>query len=345
MWDDLIELGIAAFVGMQSEGADAVEERLRSLGLTPALARHLAVWLPEAFAARVLSHVSLDDAYGVAGGGGGLLSREPIFQAARERALRASREEALAIAPISSLHAAAARAERDGGDAARGRAALALVDPLPWIDAKRDAVPEPRAVFRELLVSHGVHVLAEGMSIDALVFPTVTRDRFQLQVDFVVCDPRLAAGRVVESFAGIGATYPRALANALEKFERGTLHVLVATLFDHEACADQVSWETWSHRDGELDVCLGPQILPLGSGPSLGPALDPLIDHLALTPLTRGLHSLRLFTMREGERTVVDEVLLDGEPWEAGRTALAAAPIPRAEPMWSARLFAMLDKS
>ncbi len=75
----------------------------------------------------------------------------------------------------------------------------------------------------------------------------------------VVVELGVARG-LVESFAGLGATYPRAIENAIRKFERGTLHVLVAMLFDHEACADQVSWETWSHEAARVG---DPQPAPL----------------------------------------------------------------------------------
>ena len=265
-----------------------------------------------------------------------------MFQAALSRAQVASREELHATGPRGSVHAAANSAAQAGAELS-GRVAIAVLDALPVLEAS-DRALGPLDAFRAFLSAQGIAHLPPATSIDALSFLTVTPDDFRLQVDFLVRDPRLAGGVVVESFGGFGATLPMASANAIEKFERGSVHVLIATLFDRSSCGDQVTWELWPHVNGALSVCLGAQLVLMGTGgPPLGPVLDALIERLRTTPLTSAIHALRVFTYRDESGTVVDEVLLDGEPWPAGLDVLASELLPRVAQPWSTRLFALLE--
>lgn len=343
MWEYAVEVGVAAFVGLPGAPASTVEARLVELGLTPTLARHLVTWIPEAFALRAFTKLEVVDTYAVAHGGRGSLSEEPVFQAALSRAELASREEVYATAPHGSILAAVNSAAQAGAELS-GRVAITLLEALPRLEAS-DRPLAPIDAFRAFLDSHGITRLPDGTTIDAPSFLTITSEDFRLQVDFVVRDPRLAGGTVVESFGGFGPTLPIANANAIEKFERGSVHVLIATLFDRSSCGDHVTWERWPHVDGAMSVCLGAQLLLMGAGgPPLVPVLDALIQRLRTTPLTSAIHALRVFTYRDPSGTVVDEVLLDGEPWLAGLDVLASELLPRVAEPWSTRLFALVER-
>jgi hypothetical protein len=134
----------------------------------------------------------------------------------------------------------------------------------------------------------------------------------------------------VESFAGVGSTWREAVNECIVKFERASLHPIVAGLLDRGACQDQVSWEPFPHRAGHFDLCLGPQmtLYTREAGPPLAPLIDQLLWALREVPLSRAIHSLRLFTSHQDGRLQTNEVLLDGEPWADGEAIVAAAPPP-----------------
>ncbi len=203
---------------------------------------------------------------------------------------------------------------------------------------------EPRTAFRGFFDGHGFAALPEGMRIDAYVFPRVSADRFSVQVDYALFDPRLAVSPLLESFGGFGDTYRDAVADTVRKFERGSVHVMIAGLIDDQSCADQVEWEDWPHPNGPIRVCLGAQLRLYGEGaPPIGPLLDQLRDALADVPLAPTIHSLRVFTMRKGAQVYADEVLLDGHPWDAGLALCSAYCWPQLESVWGTRFFALLD--
>jgi hypothetical protein len=231
-----------------------------------------------------------------------------------------------------------------------GASALALVTPLPDVQSGDGGVPEPRAMFAEFLRAHGHEVTpgpgtrlrAGELGLDALVYGRVDeRSRYRAQLDFLVSHPRLARGTLLESFAGLGNAYRDVVHDAVRKFERGSLHVLIATLLDRDSCADQVTWEHWP--DG-WEACLGPQLVLYAQvGPvPIAELVDGLRDAFAREVHDRTVHAIRVFTMRNADLSYADEVLLDGETWPAGEALCRAHAWPRFESVWGTRLFLMV---
>ncbi|MCC6874804.1 MAG: hypothetical protein IT378_10905 [Sandaracinaceae bacterium] len=355
MWTDAIELGAVAFLANRDKDDGQVQDWLEALGVEPWLAARLVIWLPVAFGRQLLTGARLSDEYGD-GDAIRRLRDDPIFVAAMARAAHMSREEADVIALRSAEVRAINSALRH--DSAQGHAprledmesATALVTPLPAIQPSDGGVPEPRLAFAEFLRGHGHAVVpAAGtlqrtgeLELDALVFGRVFDDgSYRPQVDYRVAHPRLAAGTLLESFAGFGASYREAVHDTIRKFERGSLHVLIAALLDRNSCGDQVTWEPWGDR---WDACLGAQLLLYAEvGPVLlGELLDRLRDAFLAEIRDHKIHAVRVFTMRRGEQVFANEVLLDNDPWPAGQALCAAHAWPRFEPAWGTRLFLMV---
>lgn len=343
---DAVELGVACFVGLAGAPDEAIETRLEALGVERWLARRLVTWLPVVFGRLLLPEVEFPADYH-SGSERLRFADDPVFVAAQRRVSeRATRSELEAIglrsADVAAANAYLSKTTAEGRtpDLASVATATALVTPLPPLGEGDGGVPEPRDTFHALLRAHGQRVEA----CDARVFPRVEDGRFSLQVDFAVQDGRLSGGRLLESFGGFGATWRAAVGDALRKFEQGSVHVLIAGLFDEASCADQVTWETWPHPEGPRRVCLGPQLGLYGRGaPPLAPLVDRLRDALARVPLGTSIHALRIFTMRQGARSFSDEVLLDGEPWAEGQQLCAGFEWPTdVETLWGTRLFALV---
>jgi hypothetical protein len=312
-------------------------------------------WVPEAFAQRVLASTTFLDDYTDGSGHPRRMSEDVVFDAVRRYARAVEPTAAIGIAERSAAMNAA-RATSPDGDAnalalLAGRTALALTTPFPPIEDGDGGVPEARSIFSALVAAHG-HTLtatlktamrAGELELDAHVVRHAFGAPFRAQFDFVVKTTRLAGGTLVESFAGDGPTYRAALEQACGKFERASLHVILASLLDRASCADQVSWETWPNASGAFDACLGPQLLLWAdvSAP-IGPLVDALRERLAQQPLSREVHTLRLFAARDGSKVLADEVLLDGEPWEPGIALCAAYAWPERGDAWATRLFLML---
>jgi hypothetical protein len=356
MWTDAIELGIIAFLAHDEADDDVIQNWLEALGVQPWLATRLVTWLPIAFGRKLLHGARFPDVYDHAGGSS-RLGDDPIYVAATQRAARMTREEADAIAFRSAeVNAVNAWLQHESAHGRERRieemdaSALALGAPLPDVQPGDGGVPEPRATFAELLRSHG-HEIAPGpgtrlragaLEVDALVYGRVDeRSRYRVQVDFLASHPRLARGTLLESFAGLGETYRDVVHDATRKFERGSLHVLIATLLERGSCADQVEWERWP---GGWEVCMGPQLVLYAQvGPvPLGELLDGLRDAFAREVHDRAVHAIRIFTMRNADLSYADEVLLDGETWPAGEALCRAHAWPRFECVWGTRLFLMV---
>ena len=356
MWTDAVEVGIACFVAMPKASDGEIRERLSSLGVEPWLASRLVTWIPVAFGRRLLREVPFRDEY-LSGDDTLRLSDDPVFVAAERRAGRASRAELGAIAPrsadVDAVNKVLWTAEQRGEsvDLSTLEGATALVTPLPPMEAGHGGVLEPRHVFAELVRGHGHDVVpGEGtaqrvgeLELDAFVFPRLDRPSPGAQIDYVVRHPALAGGRLIESFGGFGETWHDVVSDSVRKLERGSLHVLIATLLDRTSCADQVTRETWPHPSGDYDACLGGQLLLYGAEyVDIGPLANTLSELFEREPVERAIHSIRLFTARAGEESYADEVLLDGEPWPAGEAACRAYPWPVREGYWGTRLFLML---
>lgn len=337
MFDAAAEIGVAAFMAGDSAPSDeVVVADLERGGVEPWLARRLSLFLPVAFGRRLLDGVEVSDTF-VDEHGSHRLADDPVYPWLTERAMQASQAEAERIGLRSSEVNAVNQALHAGSrleNLVLGPVALSRTLPPP--SAGDGGVPSALAAFEGLLDTHGLPAV-EGrvgaMEIAARVTarPRPAQHLVMAQVDFAVRHPGLATGSLVESFAGAGATWRDAVGEGVVKFERSVLHPLVAGLVDRDACAGHLRWETWEHPGGAFDVCLGSQLVMVDGAaevPTLGGVLDGLRAALAGVPLTRAVHSLRIFVAYNGGAVVAKGVLLDGELWPGAEAPLATAPPP-----------------
>jgi len=326
MNDQLVRWVVAAFMSNPGAGHDELVAALRAAGVPHA--HHACAIVPLAFGRQILEGlVELPDFYTL-DGKAIAFADDPIFVAARERSRHASRAEleriGLGSAEVNAVNQALHRGSRP--------ADLMLGPPLVTAEAG-DAdgdLATPGALLQQLLAAHDA-----DLPLEVRVFPShVMRGRVQHQLDVI------ADGRIMESFAGLGATVGESLADSVGKFARGSLHVLLATLLGREHGRDQVTWE----RCGSFELCAGP-LLRLWSQ---GPAIDyrPLLDALKTTfaGLAAERHWFRAFVAVEasGKPYAGIDALLDNEPFAPATELLAAWPWPAGERDYAIRHFLVL---
>ncbi|WP_328477568.1 DUF6348 family protein [Actinoplanes sp. NBC_00393] len=350
MSDEAVVVGVAAFrEGVEPPGDDEVRARLRAAGVEPWLAERLLVFLPLAYGRRVLTGVQFAGTF-LDGGVERPLDAEPVFVAAIAQAEIAGRADIERIGLRSAEFAAVNNALHAGSnltDLALGPVALAV--PLPAPAPGDGGVPSPAAIFAGLLAAHGLRVenLCVGdaeFSVRLFSHPSPMPGMVMAQVDVGIDHPALAEPWMVESCAGAGSTWREAIRQAMTMFQRGVVHPVVEALLARGAAAGQVSWERYEHPSGPFDLCLGAQITLFTPDPvpSAGPLLDRLLQELRDVPLSDGVHALRIFTCHRDGSLITNELLLDGEPWEAGARVIAAAPPPAPAGMIGQRLFGLL---
>jgi hypothetical protein len=350
VFSEAIAVGISAFLeGDEPPTDEAVTASLESAGVERWLAERLLVFLPMAFGRQLLDGVTLAGTF-VDGPSERALTDEPVYVAAVARAGMASSAELERIG-LRSAEVSAVNSALNAGSRLDDLVltATALTSPLPPPEPGDGGVTSPRAAFEAFLAGHGFAV-QDGrvgeMQVDARVFPHPRRHPGYVtaQVDFAVRHPALAREWLLESFASAGATWRDALAASVTKFERASLHPLIAALLDRTAGRDQVSWETYEHPGGVFDLCLGAQLTlyaPEAAPPS-GPLFDRLLLALRDVPLNRAVHWLRTFTCHDDGDLTTNEVLLDGQPWAGGEAVVAAAAPPVPSGMVCVRLFGLL---
>lgn len=360
MWTDAIELGIATFLSHPREPDEVLRQTLDRLGVEPWLASRLLLWLPVAFGRAALGEVTFSDAYTVEDAPGTelLASDDPIYAAAAERAKTMSRDEARVIAArsaeltaVSNYFTAEERRGRTPSFADVPLPALSLATALHPIPDGDGGIPEPRAFLARFFAALGLAVAevpGEGfvsgeLRGDVRVFPKLDQPPLCGQVDYRFTHPSVVGGLVIESNAAVGQTWRDAVHHSLRTFMQSSLHVILATLVGPEMGRDQVSWEHWAHHSGSYRACLGAHFFTGGDPLDIAPLVDALRVAFEDEQTERGVHSVRLFTGRSGGRVLGEEVLLDGQPWEAGLAALRAFPWPRRTSFYSSRLFLMLS--
>lgn len=346
MFDAAVAAGIAAFLAGDDRPPtdDEVRAALEARGVQRWLAERLVVFLPLAFGRVVLRDVSVSDEF-LDGSVTRRLDGEPVYLAAAERAGAATRHEVERIGLRSSEVEAVNTALNNGSrleDLMVGPPALPA--PLPPAGPGDGGVPSPRDAYAALLDGHGFAVDRRGaprvgeLDFDARVFAQPAAAHVLAQVDFEARHPALAAGRIVESFAGFGATWKEAMGDAVVKFERSSLHPIIATLLDRTACRDQVEWERYDHPGGPFDLCLGPRLHLYSPGPPIpvAPVLQALLAALREVPLSREAHSLRIYACHRDGVLTAQDVLLDNHRC---RPARRSSPGRGGRPgtAWSAR--------
>ncbi|MCO4769380.1 MAG: hypothetical protein KDA24_05065 [Deltaproteobacteria bacterium] len=359
MWTDAIEVGIATFLSSPKEPEEALRDKLARLGVEPWLASRLLLWLPVAFGRAALDDVTFADAYTVddAPAATLLASEDPIYAAAVERAKTMTRDEAKVIAArsaeltvISNYLTAEEKAGRAAGFTDVPVPQLSLATALPPLGEGDGGVPEPRAFLARFFAAHDLAVAevpGQGFTCgdlegDVRVFPKFEQPPLCGQVDYRFSHPRLVADVAIESNAAVGETWKDAIHHSLRNFVQSSLHVIMATLITPELGRDQVAWELWPHHTGSYKACLGAHFFTGGDPVDIGPLVNALRLAFVEEPAERDVHTVRMFTGRKGAKVYGEEVLLDGEPWEAGLHALREFGWPRRDTFYSSRLFLML---
>jgi hypothetical protein len=195
-----------------------------------------------------------------------------------------------------------------------------LVMSAPQTGPRQDVEPAPAwaaDALAQLVRAHG-----SKLAWEVRVFPRkLVEGQAQLQIDVVVRG-------VMESFAGIGHTIAGATADAMAKFTRASLHVLLAAF--EGISSDQVEWETW----GDFRVCLGPLLRMWSSATPVefAPYLDAIKERILAAQLSRDVHWHRTFVAVGPTEVYPDfDELLDNNDWPAGAELLKSWVWPRGE--------------
>jgi hypothetical protein len=377
--EDLFAWTVAAFVSNPEAPDDGIAQLLTAAGIPAGPAERAVAFLPLAFGRVLLAdlgprfadeYVEVDATRRVRARL--KLSDDPLFAASLRSAKGADRAQMQAIALRSAEVNALNQALHAGSKAED----LVFTPPLitlrataqdtgtPWWRAwlRPDSAPSAntvlpgaslRSAIEELLSGHGLKVsrrfgasaLEDGQTFEVRSFPRALHgESALLQLDVRVRAPLLGERAIVESFAGSGKTIDTAVHSAVDKFARGSLHVLLATLVRESLGGDQVEWETWSAPGGAWRVCMGPllRLAPPMDGPHLSDWLDTLKGLIAETKLSREPHWVRTYYAARAGETVGNEVLLDNEPWPDAQRRLGAREWPVSEGFFGVRLFMML---
>jgi len=327
--EELVRWAIGAFMSNAQADHDELVEILRGAGVPHA--HHACVMVPLAFGRQILEGlVTLPPTY-VVDGAEKALAEDPCYVAAREYARHASREQLERIGLISSEVNAVNQALHAGSKPEN----LIVGSPVMASVADDDGGDLMRAssAIRELLEAHGA-----ALQLETHLFPShVMRGRVQHQIDVVV---RTGSRHIVESFAGLGTTVATSLADSVQKFSSGSLHVLLAVLVGRPHGGEQVEWE----RFGDFEMCSGPLLRLWANEPAI--RYDQVLDAIkgALTPLSSELHWVRTFLAvgEDGKPYETIDGLLDNDTNERIVEILRGWPWPRAERPYALRHFFML---
>jgi hypothetical protein len=357
MWTDAVELAVAAYLELPGKPEEEVRTRLSSLGLSGWLVARLMLWVPLAFGRELLGEIAFPPTYTVKGDATAVpLADDPIFRAAALRAKRMTREEADAIAvrsgEVSVVSKYLVAASERGEDVPLEEVPVPSLElgATPPTGADDGGIFEPRAVFAELVRARGLPVVArpEGgaacgdLVFDAVVFPTLSRGPMRGQIDYVVRHPRLAAGVVVESNAAVGSSWKEAVSYSLRNFAQSSLPVMLAALVGDGMGGEGIELDAWAHPNGAYRAVMGPHFFTGPDPVDVAPLVRALRAAFGQEDLSRAVHSIRVFTGRQGEQVFGEDAQLDGASWPLGVTALQAFPWPVRGEFYSSRLFMLL---
>lgn len=331
MNEELARWVVAAFMSNPDAGHDELVAALRAAGVPRA--HHACAIVPLAFGRQILEGlVRLPETYMIEGREVAFAD-DPIYVAAREQARHASRAQLERIGLFSAEVDAVNRALHAGSKPEDLIIGPSLVTRDASVSEGDDAgeLAQPGAIVEELLAAHGAK-----LAFETRLFPShVIIGRVQHQLDIVI------DGRIVESFAGLGKTVNDALRDALDKFARGSLHVLLATLVGREHGRDQVEWE----RVGDFELCSGPLLRLWSADPAIHYAdvLDAIKG--VLDGLPSAVHWVRVFIAIDEDGTPYETIdgLVDNEPHPALVELLRRWPWPRGERAYALRHFFMLS--
>lgn len=207
----------------------------------------------------------------------------------------------------------------------------------------------PNEVLQALLGEHGYaatisgeHVVVQGheaqLSSEVLFRSETAPAQVQLDVRVHLPDGRT----VVESFAGIGDSFPYALGDAFDNFSRSSFHVLLNAFFGG---AQEVLSEEWVLPGGRFTAWIGDATFrgePPAEGEDLVGWFETFVDAIKEMPLSPQPHWIRLFYAQHQGQTMVCEGLLDNFPWEEGQHQMERFHWLPSEEFYSTRIFLVL---
>jgi hypothetical protein len=179
-----------------------------------------------------------------------------------------------------------------------------------------------------------------GLALQAVGYDRGPGHFARVQLDVIARSTILDGRAVVESFAGVGDSFEKAVLDAFDKFSRASLHVLVAAFVNRDLGQDQVQWERWSNGVHSWDVCLG--LLLLYSKDIQPPAYGELLDQLKelfLLEATPSAHWIRTFRGAAGTTVLRSEALFDNDDWPTGRRLVDSWQWPVTEQYQTVRHF------
>jgi hypothetical protein len=204
----------------------------------------------------------------------------------------------------------------------------------------------------ELFRRHGVEALPRD---EWIVVPgrnmkanaSIVREMQQPAGTSVQLDVRLEIAPwriIVESFAGLGETAEKAVADALHNFTINSFHVLLAAFF--HSGDEQVTQEEWVVGGRTTRVTIG-NVGIRGKPPVQGEQLVGWFKHfeakLKEQPLRPATHWIRLYYAQMQGRSTACEVLLDNDVWEEMQSEMAAFAWSSAEAFYSVRIFLVMQ--
>ncbi|HEV3444731.1 MAG TPA: DUF6348 family protein [Gemmataceae bacterium] len=153
-----------------------------------------------------------------------------------------------------------------------------------------------------------------------------------------------SGGTIVESFAGLGETQEKAVADALHNFITNSFHVLLAAFFRSDD--EQVTREEWVVGGKASRVTIG-NVGIRGRPPVQGDQLVAWFKHfeekLKKKQLGPGTHWVRLYYGQVQSKALACEVLLDNDVWEELQSEMAAVDWPSGEEFYSVRVFLVVQ--
>jgi hypothetical protein len=207
----------------------------------------------------------------------------------------------------------------------------------------------------ELFAAHGIALEARddclvGEALGLCVEGWVVQEwdhgaAYVVQLD-VRADVGAGVGHtIVESFGGFAENRRAAIANAVESFARGSLHVLLCLLAGEDG---QVEQETWQADDGTRWRAILGNVLTRGERAGQAIAQSRFFDRLEGLVKARGLrgdlHWLRFYYAHHSGRTAACEVLLDNEAWPEAQSEMATCDWPALDVFYSVRVFMILQR-
>ena len=207
-------------------------------------------------------------------------------------------------------------------------------------------------ILLELFRAHGVEAVPQE---EWVTFPdhkrkataSIVRAIERQANTLVQLDVRLeiAPGRtIIESFAGVGETREKAVADALHNFTVNSFHVLLAAFFRSDNL--QVSQEEWVVGGRTSRVTIGDVGIrgrPPVQGEQLVGWFKRFEDKLKETELRPATHWVRLYYAHTQGKAMDCEVLLDNNVWEDMQSEMAALDWPSGDEFYSVRVFLVIE--